>query len=155
LGKHVYQLVAGWDFERSKPFYFLDYQIAQIFPVLALSLSDSRDGSTQKVSAMMPLALSVQQAQQLSVSYSRSQYPAKEPDHPAPWAEDAYAAEYSYQSVRGEDLWRDTLSVSVQGELKTPSDAKAYRRLTVMLREVFRLPSRKGWANQARSSICQ
>jgi Tol biopolymer transport system component len=140
LGKHFYQLVAGWDFERNKPFYFLDYQIAQIFPVLALSLSDSRDGSTQKVSAMMPLALSVQQAQQLSVSYSRSQYPAKEPDHPAPWAEDAYAAEYSYQSVRGEDLWRDTLSVSVQGELKTPSDAKAYRRLTVTLREVFRLP---------------
>jgi hypothetical protein len=140
LGKHFYQLVAGWDFERNKPFYFLNYQIAQIFPVLALSLSDSRDGSTQKVSAMMPLALSVQQAQQLSVSYSRSQYPAKEPDHPAPWAEDAYAAEYSYQSVRGEDLWRDTLSVSVQGELKTPSDAKAYRRLTVTLSEVFRLP---------------
>jgi dipeptidyl aminopeptidase/acylaminoacyl peptidase len=140
LGKHFYQLVAGWDFERNKPFYSLDYQIAQILPVLTLSLSDSRDGFTQKVSAMMPLALSVQQAQQLSVSYSRSQYPAKEPDHPAPWAEDAYAAEYSYQSVRGEDLWRDTLSVSVQGELKIPSDAQAYRRLTVTLREVFRLP---------------
>jgi len=140
LGKHLYQLVAGWDFERNKPFYFLDYQIAQILPVLALSLGDSRDGSTQRVSAMMPLALSVQQAQQLSVSYSRSQYPAKEPDHPAPWTEDAYAAQYSYQIVRGEDLWRNTLSVSVRGELKIPSDAQAYRRLTVTLREVFRLP---------------
>jgi hypothetical protein len=62
LGKHFYQLVAGWDFERNKPFYFLNYQIAQILPILALSLSDSRDGSTQKVSAMMPLALSVQQS---------------------------------------------------------------------------------------------
>ncbi len=140
LGKHLYQIVTGWDVEQSRPFYFLDYQIAQILPVLALSLSDSRDGSTQKVSAVMPLALSVQQQQVLRVSYSRSQHPAKEPDHPAPWTEDAYAAEYSYQSVRGADLWRDTLSVSVQGELISPSDARPYRRLTVTLREIFRLP---------------
>ncbi len=140
LGRHTYQLVAGWDFEQNKPFYLVDYALAQILPVLSLSLSDTRDGRTQKVSAAMPLALSIFQEQWLGTSYSHADRPAKEPDHPAPWTEDTYTAQYSYQSVRGSDLWRDTLSLSVKGELRSPSDAQPYRRLTVTLSEVFRLP---------------
>jgi len=140
LGSHSYQIVAGWDFEQNKPFYLADYALAQFLPVLALSVGDTRDGRTQKVSAVMPLALSVLSQQWLGASYSHAARPAKEPDHPAPWTEDAYGAEYSYQSVRGSDLWRDTLSVSVKGELKIPSDAQPYRRLTVTLSEVLRLP---------------
>ncbi len=140
LGKHAYQLVAGWDFEQNKPFYLVDYVLAQMLPVLTLSVGDTRDGRTQKVSAVMPLALSVQQEQWLEASYSHSARPAKEPDHPVPWTEDVYTAQYNYQSVRGADLWRDTLSVSVQGELKIPSDGAPYRKLTVTLSEIFRLP---------------
>jgi len=140
LGKQAYQLIAGWDFEQGKPFYSVDYMLAHFLPVLSLSVSDTRDGRTQKISAVMPLTLSIFQQQWLRASYSHSDRPAKEPDHPAPWTEDTYAAQYSYQSVHGDDLWRDTLSVSVKGELKSPSDAKLYRRLTVTLSEVFRLP---------------
>lgn len=140
LGKHAYQIVVGWDFGQNKPFYLVDYTLAQMLPVLTLSVGDTRDGRTQKVSAVMPLALSVQQEQWLGASYSRSARPAKEPDHPAPWTEDVYTAQYNYQSARGDDLWRDTLSVSGEGQLRSPSDAKPYRRLTVMLSEVFRLP---------------
>lgn len=140
LGRHLYQIVAGWDFEQKKPFYFFDYQFAQILPVISLSVSDSRDGSTQKVSLVMPLTLSVSQEQWLGVRYSRSLHPAREPDHPAPWTEDVYTGQYSYYSVRGADLWRNTLSVSVNGELVSPSNARSYRRLTVTLSEVFRLP---------------
>lgn len=140
LGKQAYQIVAGWDFERSKPFYLFSYELAQILPVLTLSLSDTRDGTTQGISAVMPLALSIFQQQWLVASYDRADRPAKEPEHPAPWTEDVYAAQYTYQSVRGDDLWRDTLSVSVKGELISPSDAKPYRRLTVTLSEIFRLP---------------
>lgn len=140
LGKHSYQVIAGWDLEQSKPFYSVDYTLAQFLPVLSLSVSDTRDGRVQRVSATMPLALSIFHEQWLSVSYSHADRPAQEPDHPAPWTEDTYTARYTYSSVRGSDLWRDGLSVSVQGELKIPSDAKPYRRLTVTLSEVFRLP---------------
>ncbi|MCX8103999.1 MAG: hypothetical protein N3E42_06195, partial [Candidatus Bipolaricaulota bacterium] len=140
LGKHGYQIIAGWDFEQNKLFYSVDYMLAQFLPVLSFSVSDTRDGRIQKVSAVMPLALSISQEQWLGASYSRADRPAKEPDHPAPWTEETYAAQYNYRSVRGSDLWRDTLSLSVQGELKIPSDAQPYRRLTVTLREVFRLP---------------
>lgn len=140
LGRHTYQLVAGWDFEQNKPFYLVDYTLAQILPMLALSVSDTRDGRTQKVSAVMPLALSIFQEQWLGASYSYADRPAKEPEHPAPWTEDVYSAQYSYRSVRGDDLWRDMLSLSVQGELRNPSDARPYRKLTVTLSEVFRLP---------------
>lgn len=140
LGKHGYQIVAGWDFEQSRLFYSVDYTLAQFLPVLSLSVSDTRDGRMQRASAVMPLALSIFQEQWLGVSYSHADRPAKEPDHPAPWTEDTYTAQYSYRSVRGSDLWRDTLSVSVKGELKIPSDPKTYRRLTVTLSEVFRLP---------------
>ncbi len=138
LGKHAYQIVAGWDFDQKKPFYLVDYMLAQVFPMLGLSVGDTRDERTQRISAVMPLLLSIFQEHWLSASYGRVDRPAKEP--PAPWTEDAYAVQYSYQGVHGADLWRDTLSVSVQGELKIPSDAKTYRRLTVTLSEVFRLP---------------
>ncbi len=140
LGKHAYQIVAGWDFEQKKPFYFFTYELAPMFPVLALSLSDSRDGQTRTISAVMPVTLSVQRQQWLGARYTHADRPAKEPDHPAPWTEETYTAQYSYQSVRGDDLWRDRLSLSVQGELKIPSDGAPYRTLTVTLSEVFRLP---------------
>ncbi len=140
LGKHAYQIVAGWDFERSKPFYLFDYQIAQILPVLTLSLGDTSDGTIQNISAVMPLKLSVSQEQWLSASYGHADRPAKEPAHPAPWTEEIYGGQYSYYSVRGNDLWRDTLSVSMEGELITPSDARPYRRVTATLSEVLRLP---------------
>ncbi|MCS7198577.1 MAG: hypothetical protein NZ930_07895 [Candidatus Bipolaricaulota bacterium] len=140
LGKHSYQMIAGWDFEQNKLFYSVDYTLAQFLPVLSLSVSDTRDGRVQRVSATMPLARSIFREQWLSASYSHADRPAKEPDHPAPWTEDTYTARYSYRNVGGSDLWRDGLSVLVEGELKIPSDAKPYRRLTVRLSEVFRLP---------------
>ncbi len=140
LGKHAYQIVAGWDPEQSKPFYSVDYALAQFLPALSLSMSDTRDGRVQKISALMPLALSILSQQQLSVSYSHANRPPKEPDHPTPWTEDTYTAQYSYRSMRGADLWRDTLSLSVRGQLTSPSDGKPYRKLTMTLSEVFRLP---------------
>jgi Tol biopolymer transport system component len=140
LGRHIYQVVTGWDFAHKRPFYFFDYTLAQILPVISLSLSESRDGSGQKVGLVMPLSLSIQQQQWLGVRYSRSQHPAKAPEHPNLWTEDVYSAQYSYQSARGSGLWRDTLSVSVKGQLESPSDGKSRRRLTVTLSEVFRLP---------------
>lgn len=141
LSRHTYQLMAGWDFQAQKPVYWLEYVFAQFWPIIALSLSEGRDESKQGVGLMMPLDLSLTRSQIAMLTYWRSTHPAtKEPDHPAPWTKDLYTAQYSYQSVRGSDLWHDTLSVSVQGQLASASDAKPVRKLTLTLRESLRLP---------------
>lgn len=155
LSKYSYQLMTGWDFTKSKLVYSLDWVVARLLPVLTLSVREGRDDRAYGLGAIMPLEQSVLRIQIATVSYQRIEYLEKAR------TKEIYLTQYSYQSVRGSDLWRASFALSVQGQLELPSDAKPLHKLTLFLNETLRLPVREthtlalklsaGWSDAEKS----
>ncbi len=134
LSKHAYQLMAGWDLAKQKPVYSFDYLLGLFLPVLTLSLRENRDERAHGLGLLMPLEQSLARSQMVMLNYRRAEHLAKVS------TKETYTAQYSYRSLRGSDLWRDSFAASIQGQLELPSAAKAIHKLTLTLSETLRLP---------------
>jgi WD40 repeat protein len=153
LSKHFYTVMAGWDFTKNMPIYSLSYTNGEITPI-TLFASGDRSGSTQGVSASLPLLPSMERQQFISLGYERKErWPIpedggeEEPDkvamRPAARAVIIHtiSGSYRYMSTLQRDLFRDLLEISLFGEIFTEEGSgKWHNKLILSWREAFRLP---------------
>ena len=133
--QHFYKFSGGWDFQRKRPFYFLDYTNAQLVPFVRLTLGQDRWGRRYGAGLLVPLSIKLNTQQLLSLGYRRSEsFKEAEISHRLTLA-------WSFDSFAIADLFADTLGLSIEGELeKIAGLEQLQRRLILDWRESFRLP---------------
>jgi Tol biopolymer transport system component len=151
IGQHFYTLAAGYDFKHKQPFYSLDYSNVMLPLNLDISLSQSATNQHQGVSVGVPLSLGIVTTQFATIGYRKEhrviEKKGKDKEEAPTETKDSetWSANYSYSTVSGSDLFRDTLSLNIRGSLKTiQGQEKPERKLTVDWREYFRIPTREG-----------
>ena len=156
LFQHSYFALLGWDFEAGQPFYELGYANMS-YATITLSAGANRDGDHQGLSVEIPLLLSVQRQQALSLGYAREARVASasreqseetneaegesEQKLEEPYVRHSFSGGYRYTRVRSREFFHDVVALSVQGRLFTYEGERAwYHALETSWRESFRLP---------------
>lgn len=144
LFKHFYGLIAGWNFEKNRPFYEFSYVLNEFTPI-SFSASADPSGSSQGVEGLVPLSLSFARQQLLSLGYKRAERPPQQETQDGsstkPSITHTISGTYSFRSTRQQDLFQDLLQVSVGVELKNIEGSKVWRKKLILdWREDFRLP---------------
>lgn len=151
LFRHTYSVLAGWDWARGQPIYELFYSNNEIFPV-TLTAAAGRWGSHLGLDVTLPLSLSLDRGQQLTVGYERA---LKIPEQRAeegrandndgetqgPRMTHTLSGTYRFSHTRQEDLFRDETGVTVSGELINVEQTGAWhKKLVLEWHELLRLP---------------
>lgn len=142
LFKHIYSVVAGWDFMANVPFYMLSYTNNEFIPVTFYATGET-SGSSQGLSASVPLSLSLDRQQWLEVGYERSQRELNdETERPGvPLTLQTLSGSYRFTHGRQQDLFGNRLQLSVSGALTHVAESNEWRKTFVLnWREAFRLP---------------
>ncbi len=140
LFKHSYSVVAGWDFQASRPFYSLTYQNNESLPVV-LFAGEASSGSRYGLRASIPLALSTTRQQFLSVGYERQRQRPKGGEDSSSGAKQIVSGSYSFTQTRRQDLFGDSVRIRVSGELShVEGSGRWHKKLVLDWQESFRLP---------------
>jgi Tol biopolymer transport system component len=157
LFQHNYFALLGWDFEAGQPFYELGY-VNMSYATIALTAGANRDGDYQGLSVEIPLLLSAQRQQALSLGYAREAHSASSASHgkpeeaneaegeserepQEPYVKHSFSGGYRYTRARSQEFFRDVTTLSVQGRLFTYEGERIWHHaLEVNWREFFRLP---------------
>jgi hypothetical protein len=141
--------MAGWDFQKNVPTYLLSYTNSEIVPV-TLSASGDRRGSSLGANVSLPLLLSMERQQVVSVGYERAVREPQEEDEGGESTEEApggptvthsITGSYSYTRSTRSELFADQLGISLSGRLfREEGDDVWHQALTFRWQESLRVP---------------
>jgi Tol biopolymer transport system component len=150
LFQHLYSVLAGWSFAVSRPLYALSYTHNLFVPVTFVANGDA-SASCVGLNADVPLSLSLNRQQRLSLGYVQTQ--REKPSGELSFCSEgsfepdgishvqALSGSYSLSQLRQVDLFRDVVQLSVSGELAYLQPRGQWRKTLVLdWREVYRMP---------------